>query len=155
MLATSCKSDKRISFFVDRESSDGKTVRQLADWPRVVAESDQDRVFADSTSLESYAQYAKLAYSFTLASTEMDDLTDGFSWIALRRFLTTRPVEVLIAGLLVLLFVLPDHLTSVGQILAVPLAPASGLTWRGAETVTASLNLCSLLSWRRQASQRS
>lgn len=131
MLATSCKSDKRISFFVDRESSDGKTVRQLADWPRVVAESDQDRVFADSTSLESYAQYAKLAYSFTLASTEMDDLTDGFSWIALRRFLTTRPVEVLIAGLLVLLFVLPDHLTSVGQILAVPLAPASGLTWRG------------------------
>ena len=133
-LVAACKSDARIEFLVDRKSLDGTNVRQLVDWRAVLTESDQDRAFADATSLESYAAFAKRAYSYTVASTELDDLTGTFNWRAFRWFLTTKPTMVLVAGLLILLLTLPDHLAIAGQVTAVLLAPAAGLTWRRGAT---------------------
>ncbi|MEU1387313.1 MULTISPECIES: hypothetical protein [unclassified Nonomuraea] len=129
-LAGGCRDDPRIRFYVDRESSHATAVRQLVDWTQVLAESSRDRAFRDAAALDSYTEFARLAHASTRARTDFERLAAGFGPAALRRFLTTRTVLLLIAALSLLIYSWAGLLLLLCQIAAVALIPVAGLSWR-------------------------
>ncbi|MET8867380.1 hypothetical protein ABZW11_30925, partial [Nonomuraea sp. NPDC004580] len=129
-LAGACREDPRIRFYVDRESPRATAVRQLVSWEHVLAESSRDRAFRDAIALDSYAEFARLAHAGTRVRTDFERLAAGFSPAALRHFLATRTVLLLLAALSLLVSSWAGLLLLSCQIVAVALIPVAGLTWR-------------------------
>jgi hypothetical protein len=131
-LADQCKNDPRLWFFVASEAAGDEETNQPIDWSAVLAESDQDRAFADATSLRSYATYATLANANAQSTAALAELTEKPSWETLRRFFVNIPWAMLLLAMLGFAAVRPGYLALPEQLAGIVLAPVSGLTWRSA-----------------------
>lgn len=131
-LADECREDPTLWAFVARESAHLEYARQLAEWPAVLAESHEDRAFAEATALRSYAAYAAAANASMQAAAELAELADGFSWRSLLRFgcgITAITLALLTLAVAALWH--DDYQAVTGQLAAIAFAPAAGLLWRG------------------------
>ena len=125
-LASECREDPSLWAFVARESAHLEDARQLAEWPAVLAESREDRAFAEATALKSYAVYAAAANASMQATDELSELANRFSWRSLLRF--RCGVVAITLGVLTLAVAAlwhDDYLAVAGQLAAIAFAPAA------------------------------
>ena len=131
-LASECREDPSLWAFVARESAHLDDARQLAEWFAVLAESRQDRAFAEATALKSYAAYAALANTSIQVTAQLSELTEQFSWGSLLRFACSTTTITLVVLTLAVAAAQHDYLTVAEQLAAIVFAPAAALLWRGA-----------------------
>jgi hypothetical protein len=131
-LADQCRGDPSLYTFVARESAHLEDPRQLAEWSAVLAESHQERAFAEATALKSYAAYAAAANSSIQATAQLTELTEQFSWRSLQRFGYGITTVTLVVLTLAVAIARQDYPPVPEQLAAIVFAPAAALLWRGA-----------------------
>jgi hypothetical protein len=131
-LASECREDPSLWTFVARESAHLEDPWQLAEWSAVLAESREERAFAEATALKSYAAYAALANASIQATAQLSELTEQFRWRSLLRFGCGITAITLVVLTLTVAATLRDYSAVGEQLAAVIFAPAAGLLWRGA-----------------------
>lgn len=131
-LASECREDPSLWAFVARESAHLEDARQLAEWSSVLAESREDRAFAEATALKSYAAYAALANVSIQAMAQLSELTEQFSWRSLLRFGCGITAITLAVLTLAIATAQHDYPAVAEQLAAIVFAPATALLWRGA-----------------------